>query len=129
MLRKYIGIFIFFLCLQHTNSIICYCISHDQGLTCSNSYTEPSYTTCDRTNCKPRYKSSQCYDCSGLGEGMYTIESNSCKKNICNGDVFIEKTNECTSLSASQNDYSFSDVYAHCFLTSSVCVFRYSLWI
>ena len=107
MQRKYGFIFIFFSCLQLSNSAICnYCISNDGGLTCSDRYSHSFPPFCDRNNCKPKYKDSQCYDCSEIRDGMYTIENNACLINVCKGDVFIEETKECTSLSIVQNEYS-----------------------
>ena len=96
--QRIIFIFIILICLEYSKcSIDCgnsFCTS--DGLSCLNAGTN----ICD-PNCKPKYGSSTCHDCTGISSGdYYTIgQDGTCLIDQCIGDKIVEKANdkECTS--------------------------------
>ena len=105
--KKFFLIFILFLCFQYTKQDDCdstYC-TNNNGISCVDTSLNPC-----PTNCKPKYGSSTCHDCSSIGK-YYTISSDGQCLNKCIGDKIIGDSGECTDESLTETFKKIGDQY------------------
>ena len=113
--QKFILIFILIIFFEFSKEQDCNTDCIGTGLVCTDSATG----TCG-PNCKPKYGSTTCYDCSRITGNYYTIDSNDNCLNQCLGDKIIDATKECTyELVNSLN--KLGDVYYSTAPTSATC--------
>ena len=106
--NKYILAYIFFLmlCFKYSKCIDCSVCHSSDGISCIDSSNAP----CD-SNCKPKYGTIYCYDCSSIITGKYyTISSDNCL-NQCQGDKILGDSGECTYETPTSDFKKIGDVY------------------
>ena len=92
--KKFILIYILFLCFEYTSQDDC---DSDH---CTNLYgikCESVPGNSCPSNCKPKYVSGTCHDCSAItGSDYYTIDSGGNCLRQCLGDKILGDSGECT---------------------------------